>query len=233
MSYSREVVNYINRTNKMTVIDMVYIHSTRFENVPDMAYQKIFSRLEKNGELKRVAKSIYYRPEKGRFGNLKISNKAIAEYFIGNKNQYGLYVGYRMFNRLGLTTQISKSITIYSTRLQQQSKKIGNITISKIDMKLSEKRVKLIELLEVLQNYGYIEDFDKKKLYQYLSRISEFYDNADMEYILKVMKYKKSTIASLKSVVDYFEIENGLVKHLNSSSKYGELNMEALYESVK
>lgn len=44
-----------------------------------------------------------------------------------------------MFNRLGLTTQISKSITIYSCRIQQQSKKIGNMTIKKIEIKLTKE----------------------------------------------------------------------------------------------
>jgi hypothetical protein len=217
----------------MSVIDMVYLHSTRFDNIPDLAYQKIFSRLENNGELARVAKSIYYRPEKGRLGNLRMSNKKVAEYFIGSKNQFGLYVGYRMFNRLGLTTQISKSITIYSSRIQQQSKNIGNLTIKKFEIKLSEERIKSIELLEVLQNYKYIEDLDKNMLYQYLSKISEFYSNRDIEYILSTIKYKKSTIASLKSVLDYLKIENELAKYLNYSSKYGELDMGALYETVK
>ena len=191
MSYSSEVVNYINRVSKMSVIDMAYLHSTRFENIPDLAYQKIFSRLEKKGELDRIVKGMYYRPEKGRFGKRRMSNKTISEYFIGSNNQYGLYIGYRMFNRLGLTTQISKSITIYSRRIQQQSKQIGNVTVKKIDIKLSEERIKLIELLEVLQNYRYIEDLDEKKMYHYLSRIGEFYSNKNMENILGVIKYKK------------------------------------------
>ncbi|SHJ86468.1 hypothetical protein SAMN02745751_03575 [Dethiosulfatibacter aminovorans DSM 17477] len=233
MSYSSEVVNYINRLNRMSVIDMAYLHSTRFENIPDLAYQKIFSRLEKNGELDRIVKGIYYKPEKGMFGNLRMSNKTISEYFIGSNNQYGLYIGYRMFNRLGLTTQISKSIIIYSRRIQQQSKKIGNVTVKKIDIKLSEKRIKLIELLEVLQNYRFIEDLDEKNMYHYLSRIGEFYSYKDMENILGVIKYKKRTIASLRNVLDYLGIENDLARHLNSSSKYGELNMEELYETVK
>ncbi len=58
------------------------------------------------------------------------------------------------------------------------------------------------------------------------------HNNRDIEYILDVIKYKKSTIASLKSVLDHFKIENELAKHLNSSSNYGELGMEALYETV-
>ena len=76
------------------------------------------------------------------------------------ENGVGMVVGYALYNKLRLTTQVSKNIQIYTSALDEQKKQIGNVFLQKHDMIFSPEVVRTVSVLEVLQNYNKIEDLN-------------------------------------------------------------------------
>jgi len=85
----------------------VIIEAARFYQksgrlVSEQSYYKTLERMTKAGELVHLAKGMYYRPKKSRFGMVPISEKEIVSHFTGMNR--GLLVGYRLYVNKGLTT---------------------------------------------------------------------------------------------------------------------------------
>jgi len=230
MSYAMMVKESVSNYSELEIVDAHKLYKEKFSNIPQEAFYKTFSRMAKSGEVKRVAKGIYCRPKKSRFGIIVSDENNIIEYYLGPKNRSGVVVGYRMYNKYKLTTQISKSIEMYSNVTLQQEKNIGNVKIFKANIEFDEPKTCLIELLEVLENYKKIEDLNLRNLLQMIEDSIHYYNNAILDQLIKVIGYKKRTLASLKNVLDYYGIENTVNKYLNETSDYDALRMEIINE---
>lgn len=90
--------------------------------------------------------------------------KIISQY---TKNDQGIVVGYKLYNRLGLTTQISKKTEIISNLISMPTQ-INNIYIRKPPMKITKNNILLLELLDVLSNYDKIEDLNDAAFRKYV-----------------------------------------------------------------
>ena len=104
--------------------------------------------------------------------------------------------------------------------------------MKKADLRFDASTKKLIELLEVLQHHKEIEDLNYKNLWKFLSAASEHYNENKLGNILGEIKYKKSTLASLKNVLDHFGVSNTVGKYLKGTSKYDALDVEKIYEAT-
>lgn len=233
MSYSNMVMEDIMKYSELEIIDAQKVHSERFVEIPETSFYKTLSRLALDGKIERVSKGIYCRPKIGRFGKTISNENDILTHFIGAKNDKGVVVGYNLFNKYGITTQISKIVKIYSSALIQGEKTVGNVLIQSADLKFDFNTRKMIELLEILQEFRTIEDLNTKRLNEYIKDVVQYYDEKAVIEIIKVIGYKKSTIASLKNVLDFFNRENTMGMYLNGLSKYNSLNMEAMYVAAQ
>jgi hypothetical protein len=70
------------------------------------------SRLSKSGELRRVRRGVYYRPKKTVFGESHPNPEAVVKILLNTRK--ALRTG--EFNRLGLTTQMSNTLTSAANR---------------------------------------------------------------------------------------------------------------------
>ena len=52
-------------------------------------------------------------------------------YYIGKENYTAVVVGYRLYNKYGITTQVSRTVNIYSNVLDEEKKVIKNVGIKK------------------------------------------------------------------------------------------------------
>ena len=186
--------------------------------IPEQTFYKTMERLVKSGKLVHLTKGLYYRPKRTRFGNVPISEEEISRHYLSNGE--GLLVGYRMYNREGITTQVGKQVEIFSNSIMEEKKHIQNVSVRKISAELNEKTIPIIEILEILQNYRRIEDMNPKALGAYMEAFSRKYSDEAAQYILSRMKYKKSTIAFLSSVLNHFKVKNTLGSHLSPLSDY-------------
>ena len=142
----------------------------------------------------------------------------------------GILIGYHMYNKYGLTTQVSKTIELYSKVLVQETKTIKNIKIYKLDQSIDTSWNNIIEAFEILENFSKIEDMNYKSFREYLKHIAESYDDDLATDVLKKMKYKKRTIAFLEMILQYYNVNNSLSKYLARTSKYNIPTMEEINE---
>ena len=147
----------------------------------------------------------------------KCRAKTMKNYFIGNgtdlpsekekiaaftENGTGMVVGYTMYNAMRLTTQVSKSIQIYTSALNEPKKQIGNVFLQKYDMIFSPEVVRVVAMLEVLQNYNKIEDLNEMQFKKLCEDFARQYDEKVCEYVLSNISYSEQTIALLKAILD-------------------------------
>jgi len=187
-------------------------------DVPEITYYKMLERLSKAGIITHLTKGLYYRPRKSRFGTVPISEKEIIDYYTSDGK--GFVVGYQLYNRKGLTTQIGKKAEILSAALIEQKKNIGNVSVSKIMMELASATVSTIEVLEILQNFNSIEDINSKAFVSYMREFAAVYSDEKTEYVLQNCKYKKLTIAFLKKCLSYMRVKNNLNRYLSPLSEH-------------
>lgn len=227
-SYSKQVENTIMQFEIGKLIVASLLHLEQLSNIPALAFYKSLERLVTRGELLRVSKGIYSRPKKTRFGSIGSSEEEIINHYTNNKN--GVIVGYRLFNNIGLTTQVPKKTKIYSTQIKENQKKIGNISISRLNVKLEESAIKQIEALEVLENYQKIEDINYSSFVAYTKKIAKQYNEKAFGKVILNMNYKKRTIAFLQMILNHYNVRNTLSKYLSSTSNYKIPNEGVLYE---
>lgn len=201
------------------------------KQVSELSFYKTLERMYKKKEIEKLSKGIYYFPKNSKYGIIPISDEEIASVFTNNNS--GMIVGYKLYNKLKLTTQISKNYNIYSSNVTNTQKKIRNIEIKNIQINFSKEYIRIIEMLEVLQNYYEIQDLNYFEFYNYAKKFSFTYNEKATKIILEKIPYKKSTISFLYNILNYFKIENSLNSYLSTLSKYNHMSMEDVYELAR
>lgn len=118
------------------------------------AVVRAVNRSVENKRLNRVAKGRFYRPRKGVLGNMPVSDEARVRdesYRNGRRDAY--VTGPALYNRLGLTTQVPKTITLATNRASQ-TKDFGTIRIKLVSRRtpISDSTVPLLEILDTLRD---------------------------------------------------------------------------------
>ena len=144
--------------------------------MPEATFYKTMSRLAQDGEIERITKGIYCKPKKGKCGTTISSEKDILAYFLGKEQNKGVVIGWRLFNKYGLLTQVSKDIEIYSNVTNQEKRIIRNVTIKKANLKFDTTTIKMIESLEILREYQKIEDLNTNSLIAFIEKAVKCYD---------------------------------------------------------
>lgn len=197
----------------------------------EAAFTQMLSRLCKSGAIERVSKGIYCRPKKTRFGAVLPSDREIVEQFIAKNN--GVLVGYGLYNALGVTTQIPKRLTAYSSASEEQLKQIGNVTIHKYDLDYSEETKAVIRMMELLHHHRDIQDINYAALLRSTETLSKQYNEEAFDAVQKAIGYPKWTVAFLREALNYYHIPNHLNKHLSALSDYRIPRIEELYETAR
>lgn len=229
-SYAKYIESVIEQESENKLLEANVLYERSFGAIPKMSYYKTLERLSKQGTLVHLTKGIYYRPKKSRFGFVPISENDIINHYTNNGR--GVVVGYRLYNRKGLTTQVSKRVEVLSSALSEQKKNVSNVCIINCSVELTEDTIPVIETLEILQNYRSIEDINKNALAVYMTGFARIYSDCAAVYVLRNYKYKKSTIAFMERFLNYLGIENTLNQFLSALSSYAIPEMEEFYETA-
>ncbi len=232
MNYQMEVKSKIDAYPVGKLIVANIFLQEKLEYVPPNSYYKSLERMVKKGELSKISKGVYCRPKITRFGKIPVTEENILNYYVGEKNMTGVVIGYRLYNKYGITNQVSKTIEVYSNVLQGKKKVIQNIIINKINLSINSETKRVIEQLEILQNYNNIEDINKNRFRAFIKTIVQHYCDQVFIKVVKNMNYKKSTIAFLENILNQNNVRNTLSQFLNKTSKYKFPKMEELYETA-
>ena len=170
----------------------------------------------KNDILKQFYKGIYYKPVKNIFGEMPLDkNKVIIKKYIKdeNGNIKGYITGAKLFNQLGLTTQVPNIINIVTNEcknyneykneklgviIRQPKIKINNdntitlISNAKIGndlvLKINNDNYKYLQLFDIINNRDQINievDNEDEILYNFIEE-----NKLDFE---KIIKYARET----------------------------------------
>jgi len=132
-----------------------------YQDAPS-AVVKAMSRLLKNGEIKRLSKGQFYKPRQGIFGELKPSDSELLKTILYKDGQLRGYVtGVALYNQLGLTTQLPRTITV-AVEGSRQEKDFGTLRTKLVKSRAPVKAadVKLLQYLDVLRDINDIPDAD-------------------------------------------------------------------------
>lgn len=88
----------------------------------------------------------------------------------------------------------------------------------------------MVELLDFLENINNIEELNRKNAITFIEDAIKLYSDKILEKLIKTIGYKKSTLASLKNVLDYYKVSHSVGKYLNELSNYKSIRMEDLYD---
>ena len=198
------------------------------EYVTEASYYKTLERMCNAGNLCKIAKGTYYRPKKSKFGVVPPSQKEIVSAFTSNES--GTIVGYSLYNLLKLTTQVPKNVEILSSQIEQQTKTIRNIYITQCKLQYTEEVERVVQMLDVLQNFDEIQDINYAQFVSYCLEFSKTFSNYVFEYVIGNLRYQKKTISFLRNILAHYGIPNTLNKYLSSLSEYKHPTMEEIYE---
>ncbi|NEM97212.1 DUF6088 family protein [Pontibacter burrus] len=168
------------------------------------AATKATERLIRKGLIKRVSKGVFYKPKKSRFGELKPREEELLKPYLfeGNK-RVGYITGNSLYNRMGLTTQVSNTIKIAS-RSKRISTKLGKVEVKPLKsyVDINDKNYYLLEILDALKDFKIIPDLDKKsgiKLMQ--SRIQKLDPKEKKTLIKYALEYPPRVRAFLGAIM--------------------------------
>ncbi|WP_291255082.1 DUF6088 family protein [Fusobacterium sp.] len=192
---------------------------------------KSLERMVKKGELKRAEKGLYYIPKNSIFGELSLSIKEfIQKYLYIGDRRIGYITGVNLFNKYGLTTQLSNSIEI-ATNTRKNPREFDGIKIKFIQNKapITEKNIKYLEILDILKNLKKIPDSNIAESYMLIKKVilSLAYEEIMILLELAEKYYTVVVLALLGSMVEEKNIlkVGELKKSLNKTTIF-KLNLD-------
>ena len=87
----------------------------------------------------------------------------LLNYFFGENNDNGLFIGYRLYNKYMVSAYQTDRIELYSNVLKSRTCEVGNICVKRPGVQLDFENARVIEALEIMQNYYNIEQLNKLK----------------------------------------------------------------------
>ncbi len=139
---------------------------------------KAVGRMVSNEKLVRYSKGKFYVPKKGFLGIRKpTDSELIKSMLYKNGRLRGYITGISLFNQLGLTTQVPRTISV-AFNGGRQEKDFGTIRIKTIVTRIpiASKDVTLLQYLDVLKDIKRIPDADinlsLKIMRNYISKLS-------------------------------------------------------------
>lgn len=206
------------------------LYEKEFSKMTEAAFFKTMERLAKDGILRRMGKGLYAAVNvyDSNVGNTEADSQdaegkngeVMLNYFFGENNDNGMYIGQKLYVKYGLTDVTSDEIMLYSNIINKATCNIGNIHVKRVDVELTYENTKIIEALEIMQNFDSIEGLNKVRFARFAKQFGKVYNDDAAIYVITHMKYKKSTIAFMKKVLDMYKVPHSLQQFLSYSSKY-------------
>ncbi|MGZ0014622.1 DUF6088 family protein [Yeosuana sp. AK3] len=208
-------------TGEVFTYDTLSIPQSEFS-----AAAKALSRLVANGVIKRYKNGMYYKPKQTVFGELKPREDVLLKnYLFENDKQIAYVTGVRLYNQLGLTTQVPNVVRLASKDKEIKTK-IGNLIIkpAKSYVTITKKNVPLLQLLDVIKDFKNIPDMDKKKGVSFLKEKIENLSDEDKEKLTNFAKAYppkvRALLGAILEVLSFDQLSESLKETINFLSSY-------------
>ena len=190
------------------------------------AAAKAIERFIEKGIIKRVSTGVFYKPKQTIFGELKPNEQELLKpYLFKNKKRIAYITGVSLYNRMGLTTQVPKSIKIAS-RDKRITVSLGNIIGNPVKsyVDVTDKNYALLEILDVLKDFKKIPDLDEDSGIKIISnQLKGLSINGIKKLIDCALSYPTRVRAFLGALLEEMEVSIELItlkKSINPLSEY-------------
>lgn len=218
MNYNEYITSYI---DKYPLGEPIYIEEIKEnvlklnEDTQENQYKLsrninvIVNRLIKRGNIKKFYKGIYYKPKKNIFGEVYLDSDVLIEQkYLKDKHENikGYIYGAKLYNLLGLTTQVPNGLQIVTNECKNNNKYTNtnlNVTIKKPKIKITNDNYRYLQLLDILENKDNVNIEVENKGKVILNYIQE----QKLDY-LKILGYIKATNnnEAMKNLMDLIEV---------------------------
>lgn len=166
---------------------------------------KALNRMVTAGKLAKLAKGKYYKAEQTVFGTLEPDQYQVVKDLLEDSGKViGYLTGYSIYNKLGLTTQVSSTIQIGSNDTRPQFNR-GRYTIAFIRQKneITKDNIRLLQILDAIRYIKKIPDASFSSSYRILFSLIEALTTADKKSMIKLLiKYPAATKALAGSILE-------------------------------
>ena len=177
------------------------------------AAAKAIERLIKKGIIKRVTTGVFYKPKQSAFGELRPREEELLKPYLFQDGKRIAYItGGLLYNRMGLTTQVPKTIKVAS-KVKRVTTKIGKIQVKPVKsyVDVTNENYYLLEILDALKDFKTITDIDKKSAIMLLNnKIGTLSENERSKLIRYALKYPPRATALLGAILELSKKKNGL-----------------------
>ncbi|MEG1522195.1 MAG: DUF6088 family protein [Bacteroidales bacterium] len=187
---------------------------------------KALNRLAKTNKIARLSKGKYYKPEDSEFGSLKPSLEQSVKDLLEKEDKIiGYLTGYSIYNKLGLTTQVSNTIQIGRKEMRPAFKR-EYYTISFVNQKntITKENIPLLQILDAIRYIKQIPDTTiESSCKRFVSIIASLSESEQKLLIKLSQKYPPATRALIGAIFDELKISDlseSIFRTLNPITKY-------------
>ena len=190
---------------------MSKLKDTEFAEVPYKTLLKILNRLAEEGLLKPVSKGVYF------IGENSVNEALIFDEYVDDEK--GMFVGYQLFNDVGISDYVDCKIEIYTNNIKAKQKSVGQYLLKRVDLEFNDDVIDLIALLEII-DIGYsMKGCDFMAYKKTVDILLKSYSDSSFEKIVKAIHYKYSTIKQLSELLEANSIDNNCIDTFETTYK--------------
>lgn len=187
---------------------------------------KALNRLAQAGKIAKLSRGKYYKPEVSPFGNLQPHlNEVVKDLLYAKGCVLGYVTGISIFNKLGLTTQVSNTIQIGKNEVRPSLKRERyTISFFKQRNRITKDNIELLQILDAVRLIKRIPDSTiENSVMRIISILGDLPEDRIKIMIKLSLKYPPMVRALLGAILEqlgYVELLDGLFNSLNPLTKY-------------
>ena len=210
MNYTKFVREYC-KNNSGVFFDVSKLKDAEFSEVPYKTLLNILNKLEEEGLLKPVSKGVYFIGEK------PMDEELISDEYVDDGK--GMFVGYQLFNDVGISDYVDCNIEIYTNNIKSKQKSVGRYLMKRVNLEFDDDIVDLVALLEII-DVGYsMRGCDFMAYKKTVDMLLQSYSDSGFEKIIKAIRYKYSTIKQLSELLKANSIDNNCIDTFENTYK--------------
>lgn len=200
--------------------------SSLYKDYPK-AVAKGMERLVKNGVVVRQKPGFFYKPEQGRFGVLDVKESEILkQYTFENGRLIGYLSGPDAFRALGISTQVSNTITVATTKNRRRIE-FDNFSIRFIQSKvktIKKNDINKLQILDVLRQIKQAQDVSVDDALKKIASILGKYPEDEIVRICQLAKkynpQVKALLGAILQNIGKYDLAEKMKVSLNPLTSY-------------
>lgn len=181
---------------------------------------KALSRMVEEGLLKRASTGKYYKLNTSPFGELKPAEEELLRtYLFVNGKRIAYITGPALYNRLGLTTQVPKTIQVAS-RDKRITTRVGNLKVKPVKsyVDVTDDNYKVLGLLDAIKDFRDIPDRSAESALVRLRQLFKELSSRDLEELAEIsLKYPPRARALAGALLDWNGVNRNLTMPIENS----------------